>query len=673
MKFCPQCKTQNDEQNSFCVFCGNVFQTGLPTLVLNDSSAENPVAEQTTEILKSDKQVSTKTTEILSEEIQISTQDNPTQTAPAKTPETVDMGIGKILDNRYRLDSVIKSGGMGKVYRGTRLTLNDPVAIKVLHTENISNNQAIERFRREAQTSALLKHPNTVNIYDFGVTEEGFCYIVMEFVEGASLREILKERGVLSLADTVTIATQIASALEEAHRLGIIHRDLKPDNIIIQQRTDGLKVKILDFGIAKINNMTTADLTQSGYVMGTPRYMSPEQCLGEPLDGRTDIYSMGIMLYEMLTGVTPFNSQTAEAIFAQHISQPPTPLRSHNWNVSPNVEGVVLRALEKRREARQQTAAQFAIELQAAIATDEAETKAAPVAASRPLVTTPKQSIIPRILIALFAMLSLLLVGIVGVLVYPYIRDALTKNSSSLPDHFGIFHARQDSLTELRMREFKNALKARDELQVDSSLPVVESNPTLLFYYEPQMISGTELKLIKLDSINDDGKIEHWDYQVSPFEAKPEIKQIRVKDGLPKGKFALVLFKDYLDEGAHKFWSFEVKDKAENAAEPQILAINLKPKPTPTPTPQPTPEVKKTPPPLPDGPTGVCNENNVVMRASPTQLSAKIGRLDSGNKVAILQYSSNYETWRGITSNFVYVQTTTGKRGWVFRPFITAY
>jgi serine/threonine protein kinase len=566
---------------------------------------------------------------------------------------------------------------MGKVFRGTRLNLNDLVAIKVLHPEHTSDKNAIERFRREAQTSALLKHPNTVSIYDFGVTQEGFCYIVMEFVEGITLREILKERGVLQLADAISITTQIASALEEAHRTGIVHRDLKPDNIIVQQRADGLKVKILDFGIAKIHNMANSDLTQTGFVVGTPRYMSPEQCLGEQLDGRADIYSLGIMLYEMLTGATPFNSPTTEALFAQHVSQQPAPLRSHNWSVSPNVEAVILKALQKRREARQQTAAQLAFELQTAINADEAETKPSPIPPHTQPFISPTRTKQPWILIGLLAVLSLFLVGIVGVLAYPYIRDALTKKSTPLPDHFGIFYSRQDNLTELRLREFKSALKGRDELQADSSLPVVAANPTLLVYYESQMIPSSELKLIKLDSIKDDGKIEYWDYQVSPLEGKPEIKQIKIKDGLPKGKFAFALLKDYLDDGTHKFWGFQIENEANNPASPQILTLNLKP--TPTPTPQPKPEPSKPPstpvptPTTPNAPTGVCNENNVVIRAAPTQNSAKIGRLDSGQRVFILQYSTNYETWRGITANFVYIQTASGRRGWVFRPFISAY
>jgi predicted Ser/Thr protein kinase len=660
MRLCLECQTENDESNSFCVNCGNVLQTA-PPVVLTDKLPEKTASEKPTEILPADNKV-------------VTTQDVLPITVSTKSAETVDMHVGKVLDHRYRLDALIKSGGMGKVFRGTRLNLNDLVAIKVLHPEYTSDQQAIERFRREAQTAALLKHPNTVSVYDFGISEEGFCYIVMEFVEGVSLREVLKERGVLPLTEAVAVTNQIASALEEAHRMGVVHRDLKPDNIIVQQRADGLKVKILDFGIAKIHNIANRNLTQTGFVIGTPRYMSPEQCLGENLDGRADIYSLGIMLYEMLTGATPFNSPTTEALFAQHVSQQPVPLRSHNWSVSPNVEAVILKALQKKREARQQTAAQLAFELQTAIVADEAETKPSSLPPQPQPFISPTRTKQPWVLIALLAVLSLFLIGIVGVLAYPYIKDALTKKSAPLPDHFGIFYSRQDGLTELKMREFKNALNGSDELQADTSLPIVAANPTLLLYYETQMVPSSELKLIKLDSVNEDGKVEYWDYQISPLEGKPEIKQIKIKDGLPKGKFAFALLKDYLDEGTHKFWCFQIVNGAANPASPQILALSLKPKPSPMPQPTPSPTPKPTPqtPKLPSGPMGVCNENNVVMRAAPTQSSAKVGRLDRGSQVVILQYSSNYETWRGITSNFVYVQTTGGKRGWVFSPFISA-
>jgi serine/threonine-protein kinase len=247
--------------------------------------------------------------------------------------------------------------------------IGDAVAIKVLHAEQVADPQAAERFRREAQAAARLKHPNAVSIYDFGVSEVGLVYLVMELVEGQSLRDILKQQGPLTPPAAAEVMTQACAALDEAHRQNVVHRDIKPDNIIVAAAPTGLKVKVLDFGIAKLRDLsaTASNLTQAGSVMGTPHYMSPEQCLGEELDSRSDIYSLGVVLYEMLAGVAPFNSPTSTAVIIQHVNQPPPPLRTINVSISSPVEAVVLHAMEKRREARPQTAGALAQELVAAV------------------------------------------------------------------------------------------------------------------------------------------------------------------------------------------------------------------------------------------------------------------------------------------------------------------
>ncbi|HEY7546889.1 MAG TPA: SUMF1/EgtB/PvdO family nonheme iron enzyme [Blastocatellia bacterium] len=277
--------------------------------------------------------------------------------------------IGTSIGNRYRIDEKIGAGGMGTVYRARRLLIGDDVAIKVLHLEIMSDPHAVERFRREAQAAARLKHPNAVMIYDFGVSEDGLFYLVMELVEGQSLRQIIRERGPLSPQMATEIVSQVCVVLEESHRNNIIHRDLKPDNIIVSTTTEGFRVKVLDFGIAKLRDISTtsANITKSGAMMGTPHYMSPEQCMGEELDGRSDIYSLGIVLYEMLTGVVPFNSPVSSAVIVQHVTQEPPPLRSINVSVSPKVEAVVMSALEKQREARPQTATDLTEQLTAAV------------------------------------------------------------------------------------------------------------------------------------------------------------------------------------------------------------------------------------------------------------------------------------------------------------------
>ena len=273
--------------------------------------------------------------------------------------------LGRSIDGRYRIDSLIGAGGMGTVYCATRLLIGDEVAIKILQQDHSDANSS-ERFRREAQAAARLKHPNAVSIYDFGVSTDGLQYLVMELVEGESLRERLN-RGRLDFAITAEVTRQICAALDEAHRRHIIHRDIKPDNILLDSTTDGLRVKVLDFGIAKLRDDTAGHLTQTGSVMGTPHYMSPEQCLGEELDSRADIYSVGIVVYEMLCGRVPFNSPVSTAVVVQHVSQPPPSLRSINPAVPEALEEVVLHAIQKNRTDRPATAGALAQQLVAAL------------------------------------------------------------------------------------------------------------------------------------------------------------------------------------------------------------------------------------------------------------------------------------------------------------------
>jgi serine/threonine-protein kinase len=273
--------------------------------------------------------------------------------------------LGSTIAGKYQITGKLGAGGMGTVYRATRLLIGDEIAIKILHSEQ-SDPRSAERFSREAQAAARLKHPNAVTIYDFGVTDDGLQYLVMDWVEGESLRRIIKQQGPLIPSASAEIIDQVCAALDEAHRHNIIHRDIKPDNIIVSVSAVGLRVKVLDFGIAKLRDDTASNLTQTGSILGTPHYMSPEQCLGEELDTRSDIYSVGIVLYEMLTGLVPFNSPTSAAVVVQQVTQPPPSLRALNASLSPAVEIVVLHALEKQRGARPQTASELAREFKTA-------------------------------------------------------------------------------------------------------------------------------------------------------------------------------------------------------------------------------------------------------------------------------------------------------------------
>ncbi|HEX5085332.1 MAG TPA: protein kinase [Blastocatellia bacterium] len=273
---------------------------------------------------------------------------------------------GRLLDQRYYLESKLGVGGMGTVYRAGRLLIGDWVAVKVLHQDQMADPRAVERFRREAQIAARLKHPNVVTVHDFGVSTDGLSYLVMDLVEGESLSSLIERQGTLAETEAAEIVRQVCAALDEAHRQGVVHRDIKPQNIIVQAIPDGLQVKVLDFGSAASPDVTASKLTRTGAVVGTPHYMSPEYCLGEELDGRSDIYSLGIVLFEMLTGVVPFDSPTPTAIVIKHVNDPPPPPRMLNPNISPAVESVALRALEKQRDARPQTAGEMAKELIAA-------------------------------------------------------------------------------------------------------------------------------------------------------------------------------------------------------------------------------------------------------------------------------------------------------------------
>jgi serine/threonine-protein kinase len=281
-----------------------------------------------------------------------------------------DRIIGTILDNKYRIEEKIGQGGMGKVYRATHIHMDHTVAIKVLHSELSSDQIAMERFRREARAAAQIHHQNAVAVTDFGVTvDDTVAYLVMEFLEGLDLGQRIKQSRQMRIAEAFYITRQICAALHAAHGKGIIHRDLKPDNIWLVESPDGgEQVKVLDFGIAKLKSTTEMiKLTQQGTLVGTPHYMSPEQCRGEELDPRSDIYSLGVILYEMLTGELPFQAATPVGVVIKHATEPPSPPRWIRPDIPQQVEDVVLHALEKKRERRPASALHLAQEFEAAL------------------------------------------------------------------------------------------------------------------------------------------------------------------------------------------------------------------------------------------------------------------------------------------------------------------
>ena len=265
---------------------------------------------------------------------------------------------GSVLGGRYRIEANIGSGGMAVVYRGFDPVLNRTVAIKVLNPQFASDANFVERFRREAQAAARLNHPNIVGVYDHGA-DDGTQYIVMEFIEGRTLAAALDAGRRPNPAQAAEVTQHICDALTAAHAQGVIHRDIKPENVMVTR--DGT-VKVMDFGIARLlSGPETAPQTSA--VLGTASYLSPEQAQGQPVDARTDIYSLGTVLYEMLAGRPPFTGESPVAIAYKQVNEAPVPPSGLNAEVSPSLDAVVMRSLAKNPANRYQTAGEFAEDL----------------------------------------------------------------------------------------------------------------------------------------------------------------------------------------------------------------------------------------------------------------------------------------------------------------------
>ncbi len=305
--------------------------------------------------------------------------------------------VGREVAGQFRIVKRIGSGGMGAVYKAEQPDMNRHVAIKILHKRYLSRTDLVSRFRREARAMSHLSHPNTARVFLYGQLEDGACYFVMEYLEGRNLAQVVRANGPMDEERAVHVMAQVCGALDEAHRAGIIHRDLKPENIFLTSQ-GGIDdyPKVLDFGLAKVTEKQMKPgsmiLTREGMVFGTPEFMSPEQARGKALDPRADIYSLGVIMYELLSGKLPFNAKQPIEFIQLHVNEPPTPLREHMPEVSPRLEQAVMKALEKDPDHRYASAAEFGAALTASLS---APPEAEPVAEKPPSQPPPRVDVEP--------------------------------------------------------------------------------------------------------------------------------------------------------------------------------------------------------------------------------------------------------------------------------------
>jgi hypothetical protein len=312
--------------------------------------------------------------------------------------------LGAVVADRYHVIKKLGAGGMGTVYLAEHVKMGRKSALKVMHPGMNADPDAIARFNREASNAARLSHPNICGIYDFGETADGLIYLAMEFIEGRALSDVIAADGSLPPARAARIVHQVADALQVAHDAGIVHRDLKPDNVMIATSRDGSDlVKVVDFGIAKASSSDAQKVTRTGLIVGTPEYMSPEQLAGDTLDGRSDIYALGLVAFNCLTGALPFRSESAQEAMIMRLTDRPRTLAEIRPDVAwPNaLQAVLEQSLARDAEDRYQSAAQFGREF-AAAATGTAPALAPPPAPARGAAgeTAPMAAALPKTRVA---------------------------------------------------------------------------------------------------------------------------------------------------------------------------------------------------------------------------------------------------------------------------------
>src|SRR3954468_17619250 len=271
--------------------------------------------------------------------------------------------VGDVLSDRYELEELVGTGGMSSVFRAHDRLLDRKVALKVLHQQYAADEDYVERFRHEARSVASLSHPNIVTVIDRG-EHEGRQFIVFEYIPGENLKRLIERRGPAPVPTALELAIQIARGLSFAHQQGLVHRDVKPQNVLLNG--DG-QAKVTDFGIARSLDVKHG-MTQTGTVLGTSDYIAPEQAQGQRVDEHTDVYSLGVVLYELLTTEVPFPGENFVAVAMRHINEPPPPVRAKRPDVSPRVEAAIQRAMAKDPADRFHTMTEFCRELEACLA-----------------------------------------------------------------------------------------------------------------------------------------------------------------------------------------------------------------------------------------------------------------------------------------------------------------
>ena len=302
---------------------------------------------------------------------------------------TEDSLIGTTLAGKYRIDERLNEGGMGTVYRGTHVLMEKTVAIKVLRPSLAADEKIVARFSREARAASRISHPNALSVTDFGEDENGIVFLVMEYLSGRTLKQVIRDEGPLPLARVVEIVRQVGDALNAAHAQGVVHRDLKSDNIMLVDTTmAGDHAKVLDFGIAKINEPDgnrDSELTAPNLVIGTPQYMSPEQCSqNSEIDARSDIYSLGVILYEMFVGHVPFTADSPTMVMMKHLQEPVPSVLEERSDLPASLGRVIARAMAKLPANRYQTVAELIEDLTIASGTAQFAPVPAPVVANVP-------------------------------------------------------------------------------------------------------------------------------------------------------------------------------------------------------------------------------------------------------------------------------------------------